>query len=140
MKTTFSRTFFSFALILFAALLSVGLFFQMLAKRYLTDQAINSLKNNSTTISQLASAYYTDNRLSDQDFLVNLSLATNISNSNAVICDATGKLLMCSDAPLGCEHQGMTITSQRFLQRILTQEYVVSNGVIDGLYEEDRKR
>ena len=138
MKTTFSRTFFSFALILFAALLSVGLFFQLLAKHYITDQAINSLKSNSTTIAQLASAYYTDNRLSDQDFLVNLSLATSISNSNAVICDASGKLLMCSDAPLGCEHQGMTITSQSFLQRILSQEYVVSNGIIEGLYEEAR--
>lgn len=138
MKTTFSRTFFSFALILLAALLLVGLFFQLLAKRYLTDQAINSLKSNSTTIAQVASAYYTDGRLSDREFLVNLSVATNISQSDAVICDAQGQLLLCSDTPLGCEHQGMSITSKSFLQQILTQEYVISNGVIDGLYEESR--
>lgn len=138
MKTAFSRTFFSFALILFAALLLVGLFFQLLAKHYLTDQAINSLKNNSTTIAQVASAYYTDGKLSDREFLVNLSVASNISQSDAVICDVNGQLILCSDAPLGCEHQGLSITSKTFLSQILSQEYVVSNGIIEGLYEEPR--
>ena len=138
MKTTFSRTFFSFALILLAALLLVGLFFQLLAKRYLTDQAINALKNNSTTIAQVAAAYYNDGQLSDREFLVNLSVATNISQSDAVICDADGRLILCSDAPWGCEHQGLSITSKSFLNQIITQDHVVSNGIIEGLYDEPR--
>ncbi len=138
MKTTFSRTFFTFAVILLAALLLVGVFFQLLVRQYLTDRAIEDLKKNSATVSRIASAYHSEGALTDREFLINLSVASGVSGADAVICDAQGNLLLCSDAPLGCEHQGMVITSQAFLKQILTQEYVVSNGVVAGLYEDAR--
>lgn len=138
MKTTFSRTFFTFAGILLAALLLVGIFFQLLARDYLVNQTLERLKNESNTVSQLASAYYTDNTLSSRDFLVNLSVASKISQADVVICDASGRLVLCSDTPLGCEHQGLSITSQEYLQKILREDSVVSRGVINGLYEEAR--
>ena len=138
MKTTFSRTFFTYVVIVMAALVLVGVSFQLLARRYLTDRAIDKLKNESTVISQVAAAYYTEDALRSKDFLLNLSVAANVSGTDAVICDASGRLVMCSDAPLGCEHQGLMITSREFLQQIRQQEYVVSNGVINGLYEEPR--
>ena len=138
MKTTFSRTFFAYAVILLTALLLVGIFFQLLAKRYLTEQIIDELKNNAATISQVAAAYYNDGNLSEREFWVNLSVATNISGSDAVICDINGTLYLCSDAPLGCDHQGMSITSKSFLDRILTQDYVVTSGLVEGLYPDAR--
>lgn len=138
MKTTFSRTFFSFALILLAALLLIGISFQLLARDYLVNQTLDRLKNESDTVSQLASAYYTDNTMSSRDFLLNLSVASKISQADVVICDATGRLVLCSDAPFGCEHQGLSITSREYLQKILSQEHVVSRGVINGLYEDTR--
>lgn len=138
MKTTFSRTFFAFAGILLAALLLVGIFFQLLARDYLVNQTLDRLKNESATVSQLASAYYTDNTLSSRDFLVNLSVASKISQADVVICDASGRLVLCSDAPLGCEHQGLSITSREYLQKILKQDYFVSRGIINGLYKDAR--
>ena len=138
MKTTFGRMFFAFAVILLAALLLVGTSFQLLVKNYLSAKAVESLKSNSTTVARLAAAYSSDKQLSEKDFFVILSVASGMSDSSTVICDARGKLLICSDAPMGCEHQGLTITSGDFLQRIHTQEHVVSNGIIHGLYEDAR--
>ena len=138
MKTTFSRMFFTYAVILLAALLMVGVSFQMLVRSYLTDKAIEGLKNDSAAISQAAAAYYLDDSVRDKDFFVILSVASKISDANTVICDADGTLLLCSDAPLGCEHQGLAITSKDYLQQIFSQEYVVSSGIIDGLYPDSR--
>ena len=138
MKTTFSRTFSTFAVILLAALLLVGVSFQLLARDYLTGQVYETLKNNSSAIAQVAAAYYTDGTLTDREFLVNLSVAATVSQSDAVICDTSGHLVLCSDAPLGCEHQGLSITNRNYLQKILREDYVVSRGIINGLYEETR--
>ena len=137
MKSTFSRTFFPAAIILLAALLLVGASFQVLVKDYLTEKTISDLKDDGTIIADLASAYYTTDSLSGRDFLVNLSLAGQVANANAVICDTSGRLLLCSDSPLGCEHQGMTI-SKDYLDRVLRTGYVSSTGLIDGLYSEAR--
>ncbi len=138
MRTTFSRTLFAYAVILFAALSLVGVFFQMLARSYLTDRAVDQLKNNCTTIAKVAAAYHSDRALSGGHFLVNLEVATNVSGADVVICDAGGKLLLCSDSPLGCAHQGMEITSRAFLSQILSHEYVISNGTVPGLYDDSR--
>ena len=138
MKTAFSRTFFTFAVILLAALLLVGISFQMLAKNLLTEKVIDRLKNDGKTIANVAAAYYSDPTLTGKGFLINLSVAAQISESDFVLCDAKGKLLLCSDSPMGCAHQGLSITSHEYLQRILTQEYVESTGIVEGLYEEER--
>ena len=138
MKTTFTRTFVTFIVILLAALLLVGVSFQMLMRSFLTDRAIDSLKADCAAISRVAAVYYRANALTNRDLLNILSVVSDISGSDTVICDPSGKLLLCSDAPQGCEHQGLTITGIAYLERILTQEYVVSNGIIEGLYSDAR--
>lgn len=138
MKTTFSRTFVSFAVILLAALLLVGISFQLLVRNYLTNKAVEGLKADSTAIANVTAAYYKDETLSSRDFLIILSVVSEISDADSVICDAGGRLILCSHSPLGCEHQGMVITSNSYLNRVLSQEYVVSNGIIEGLYTDAR--
>ena len=97
MKTAFSRTFFSAVLILLAALLLVGASFQLLVRNFLKKEAMERLRSDGKAISALAQAYYADDRLTDRDFLVNLSVAASVSQSDAILCDAKGKLLVCSD-------------------------------------------
>ena len=138
MKTTFSRNFFTHAVILLAALLLVGVSFQLLVKDFLTDRAVDGLKNDSATIAQVAAAYYSDSSLTGRDFLINLSVAAKVSQADAVICDADGRLVLCSANPLGCEHRGLTITNPDYLRRVHSQEYVVSTGVVEGLYDDAR--
>ena len=138
MKTTFSRTFSTFAVILLAALLLVGISFQLLVRSYLTNKTVEGLKADSSAIADVAAAYYKDITLTNRDFLIILSVVSEISDADTVICDAKGTLILCSDSPLGCEHQGMSITSRSYLNKILSQEHVVSTGVVEGLYPDSR--
>ena len=138
MKTTFSRTFVTFLVILLAALILVGVFFQMLVRSFLTDRAIDSLKTDSSAISRVASVYLKADAMTSRDLFNILSVVSDISGSDTVICDRNGQLVLCSDAPYGCEHQGLTITGKAYLERITSQEYVVSTGMINGLYADDR--
>ncbi len=137
MRTTFSRTFFPAAIVLLVALLLVGMSLQALVQDFLMDHTIEGLKKDADAISTLASAYYSEGSLSGRDFLVNLSLASQVSGADAVIFNAKGNLILCSDSPLGCEHQGMTV-NQEYVSRVLSQESAVDTGTFTGLYEQQR--
>ena len=137
MRSTFSRTFFSAAMVLLMAMLLIGTSFQALVRNYLTDQAMEGLKNDGNAISALASAYYTEGTLNHEDFLVNLSFVSQVSQADAVICDSTGRLVLCSRAPFGCGHQGLNV-SPDFLQNVFSTGCVTTTGIIQGLYEEER--
>ena len=137
MRSTFSRTFFSAAMVLLLAMLLIGTAFQTLVKHYLTDQATESLKNDGNAISALASAYYTEGSLTHQDFLVNLNFVSQVSQADAVICDSAGRLVLCSRAPFGCGHQGLLV-SKDFLNQVFSTGCVTTSGIIHGLYEEER--
>lgn len=137
MRTTFSRAFFPAALLLLTALLLVGTSFQLLVKNYLTDQTVESLRNDGTAISSLASAYYTEDSMSSRDFLVNLSVASQVSGADAVIFDADGRLILCSDSPFGCDHQGWTV-NREYVERVLTNGIAKDTGVFSSLYPDTR--
>ena len=137
MRSTFSRTFFPAALLLLTALLLVGTSFQMLVRNYLNQQALSGLENDGKAISSLASAYYTEGSLTRQEFLVNLSLASKVSDADAVIFDQNGKLIICSNAPFGCEHQGWTI-SPGYVRRVMEQGIARDTGIFSGLYTDVR--
>ena len=137
MKSSFSRFLYPAALILLAALLTVGAFFQFLVGKYIEERSFESLKNDSQTISSLASAYYVSGSLSDHDFLINLSVIAQVTDSDAIICNRAGQLVLCSDSPLGCEHQGLVI-NQDYLHQVVTEGSVSSTGLIQGLYSDPR--
>ena len=137
MRSTFSRTFFSAAMVLLMAMLLIGTSFQALVRDYLTDQAMEGLQNDGNAIAALASAYYTEGSLNHEDFLVNLSFVSQVSQSDAVICDSAGRLVLCSRAPFGCGHQGLAV-SPDFLNSVFSSGCVTTTGIIQGLYEDER--
>ena len=137
MRTSFSRTFFPVAFMLLAALLLVGASFQVLVRNMMTRQSVENLKDDCTAISELATAYYSEGSLTTEDFFVNLSIATRVSGSDAVICDSRGRLVLCSDSPMGCSHQGLVIDGN-YLQKVFRDGEVTDVGQIKGLYEESR--
>ena len=124
-------------MVLLMAMLLIGTSFQALVREYLTDQAMEGLKNDGNAISALATAYYTEGTLNHEDFLVNLSFVSQVSQADSVICDSTGRLVLCSRAPFGCGHQGMVV-SQDFLSEVFQTGCVTTTGVIQGLYEDER--
>ena len=137
MKTTFGRTFSALAVLLLATLLIIGISFQVLVKNYLVENTVSDLKNDAAVLSELIHAYYADSTMSHSDFSVALSVSSAVSDADVVICDNTGKLLVCADEPLGCAHQGLTVGTD-YLNRVYTTGCTVDTGVLEGLYSDPR--
>ncbi len=136
MKSTFSRAFFPVAITLLAALLLVGMSFRTLVAGYLEDSTMDRLHNDAVAIADLASAYYTDETLTDREFLVNLSVTSQVSGANAAICDQTGKLVLCSDSPFGCAHQGWQLNNA-YVRRVMTAGFAQDTRVTNELFSDE---
>ena len=137
MKTTFSRNFSTAASILLLALFVLGASFQMLVKEYLTETTVSGLRNDAQILSNLAASYAIDAQLSSREFLLNLDVASQVSDSDAIICDASGKVILCSDALFGCQHQGLRV-DHTYLTRVIQNGGDQRTGVIPDLYPEHR--
>ena len=137
MRTTSRRIFLTVTLVLLMSLAAVGLALRSMLRDYLTDNTFSQLEHDATVVSQLASSYYTEGSLNTMDFLINLDVASKTSQSDAVICDSMGRILLCSAEPFGCKHQGLYVGGD-YLQRVIQKGSLRDTGVIQGLYEEDR--
>ena len=137
MRSTFSRIFFPTVLLLLTALFLVGTSFQLLVRNFLNRQALDNLENDGQAIASLASAYYTESSLTGKDFFINLSVATRVSDADAVLFDTTGRLLLCSDSPFGCEHRGWTI-GRDYVRQVLDKGIAKNTGVFTGLCNDVR--
>lgn len=137
MKSTFSRLFFPATILVLSALLLVGTSLRALVRSYLTEQAMNALESDASAISSLTEAYYADGALTGRDYLVDLTLVSQVSGADAVIFDRDGVLVRCSDSPLGCEHQGWTL-SQDYLQRVAETGKAADTRIRCELYPEVR--
>ncbi len=137
MKSNFSRVFSTVAILLVLILLVIGVCFRIMARNYLTDAAVDGLKNDASVIVRLAQAAYSGGTLNNHDFLVALSVTAEVSGNDIVIFGPDGRLAMCSASPLGCEHQGLPL-GEAFLERILAEGCTVDTCQLTGLYTDTR--
>ena len=137
MKTSFSRNFSTIASILLLALFVLGASFQMLVDDYLKETTVSGLQQDAKVIANLASSYAIDGSVTSREFLLNLDVASQVSDSDAIICDASGKVILCSDALFGCEHQGLRIDGA-YLQKVMQNGGDTVTGVIRDLYTDHR--
>ena len=138
MKSTYGRNFTTVAMILLIALTVLGASFQMLVKNYLTENALMGLRTDAEAIAKLTAAYSADSSLSSRgDLLLNLDVASQMSDADVVICNEQGRVVLCSDGLTGCEHQGMILNSS-YLERVLTYGAQSDTGVVRGLYADRR--
>ena len=137
MKSSFSRSFFAIAAILLLALIALGISFQLLVKEYLTDSTVSGLSQDAAVIANLAAAYSHEGNLSNREFLLNLDIISQVSDSDVVICDAEGHIVLCSNSLLGCEHQGMRFDGS-FVNSVIQKGGDTATGIITGLYPDHR--
>ncbi len=137
MKTTYSRIFVAAMVVLLLSLLCVGFFLRTLLEDYLDDAAFDRLSGDAKVISQLAAAYYTGGSMSNMDFLINVDIAGEVSDADLVICDSSGKILLCSEDLLDCPHKGLTV-SRDYLNNVMESGALQATGVIQGLYTDSR--
>ena len=137
MRSSFGRAFVSVVTTIFVLLLLVGISFQLLAANYLRQRAVAELKDEAAVVADIASAAYHDGKIVNHDFMVALSVASQLADSDAIVYDAQGNLLLCSDSPLGCDHQGMKL-DEKYRDRVLSTGCAVDRCTMEGLYEDTR--
>ena len=137
MKTTFSRTFSATLIILLLALVLVGTSFQALVEDYLTETTVEELQKNGSAVAGLAAAYHSEGSIINREFMVNLDVAGEVTGSDLIICDARGRIILCSDVLTGCNHHNLSV-DQSYLEKVIRQGGDVDTGLIRGLYEEAR--
>jgi len=137
MKTTFSRTFSTTVIILLLSLILVGTSFQALVEDYLAESAIAELQRNSSAVANLASAYSSEGGMLNRAFMVNLDVVSAVSDSDILICDATGKIILCSDSITGCDHHRLRV-DRSYLDKVIANGGDTATGKIPDLYEETR--
>ena len=137
MKSSFSRSFMTAATILLLALTILGASFQIQVNQYMEDTTISGLQKDAEIIANLAAAYSADDSLSSQEFLLNLDIASQVTDADVVICDNDGYIILCSDALSGCEHQGLQM-NRDYMRKVITNGSDTATGVIKGLYTDQR--
>lgn len=137
MKTFFSRSFTTAAVILLLALTLVGTAFTTLVKDYMTDSSLKRLENNADSIADLAAAYCAEGTLRNREFMVNLDVIAQVTEIDAVICDASGQIVLCSDTLEGCDHRGKSF-NQDYVAKVIENGGDVATGLIKDLYPESR--
>ena len=137
MKSSFGRVFYAAALILLVALTLLGVSFQQLVKDYLTESTFSRLDQDAEVIAHLASSYAAGEYSSNQDFLLNLDVASRLSGTDIIICNAEGKIILCSDSPFGCKHLKLQVNSD-YLEKVSSAGVDRTTGMIRGLYSDSR--
>ena len=137
MRSTQSRTFFGAASVFLIALLILGIALRTVVSDYLSDATYAELDNDCQVLSQLTTAYGTDGSVSNMQFIIHLDVAARVSGTDALICGPTGRVLICSDSPNGCEHQALTF-SQEFVDQVVREGSTHEIGMLRELYSEAR--
>ena len=137
MKTTLSRIFATIAAILVLALLLIGTSFQLLVKEYLTANTRQALEQESHAIANLAAVYAATDSLSSRSFEVNLEVLQDVTQSDILVCDTQGHILVCVEGVDHCQHEGQRFPEE-ILSIFLTDETESTTGTISSLYPEER--
>ena len=138
MKTMFGRQFFMTACLILICILLLGISFRLFLNSYITSERQESLYYNAQAIANLASVYESDGAMENNwDFQINLSVVSEASKLDTVICEADGTVVLCSCGQLGCPHVGLSVPVE-YVQQVVEQGKSASTGILQGLYEDSR--
>ncbi len=137
MKSTFSRQVGTTVLILLMALLLLGGAFRVLVGRYLEQNTHTQLTTDASAIAELVAAYDAIDALGGDELRTNLTLASIVSSADALILDAQGRVILCSDSRFQCGHLGLN-RGEGFPARVFDEGTVIETGLDSTFYAESR--
>lgn len=138
MRSTFVRQMTQITLLLLLTISVLGAVFNLGVTNYLAEQKQQTLSGNARAVAALTQAYSSTGDLATSwDFRMSVSLATQVSGADAVICDEVGNVLVCACRDFACSHSTATV-SRNYVQSVLLQEEQFSTGTLQGLYKDNR--
>ena len=138
MKTTFSRMFAMFAVLILLCLLLLGISSRVMLTRFLEQEKRESLHSNAVTLVNLAAAYEATGDLEQRwgDFHISLTTAAQVAGMDILLCDLQGQILLCGCDEMGCAH-GEMVVEQALIDRIVTEGEDFHVRTVPGIYEEE---
>ena len=118
-------------------LLVLGIAIRSITIRNMTNSALQDLENSSLILSQLAAAYYADGAMVNMQFIINLDLTSRVSKVDVLICNESGKIILCSDSPTGCIHQSYHFSAS-YLEQVQQSGHFSQVSLLNNIYEESR--
>ena len=138
MKTTFRRQFTLIALLLFFSMLLTGAVFRLLLFAYLRNENESTLFHDAVAVCDLAQAYETTGELErNWDFRMSLSFIASVGQAEAIVCDETGTVCICSCQNFHCSHLGKKI-GDPLQNQMLKKGSVRTVGELDGIHTDAR--
>ena len=138
MKTTFVRQFLLTAVLILFSIVVVGIAFHSLLFNHLTGEEEKSLQTNASAVAALAAAYDTAGELEENwNFRMSLTFAASVSDTDIVVCNDQGEIIVCSCDDFGCEHLGKVVDSG-FVTKVIEDGPQFASGLMEGLYPDSR--
>ncbi len=136
MKTTFSRQLAMITALLLVCLLITGVSFRFLMLASVETEKRKTLSNDAAALSELAKAYDSAGELQNNwDFRISLSMFSAVADSEALVCDMDGTVLLCSCDSITCERLGKTVEAD-FLAEAAGQGESFRISTLPGIFEE----
>ena len=115
----------------------LGALFVGVLFNYLVRINGESLRTTAEAVANLASAYSTMGKLENiQNLRISLTFASEVSGTDAVICDDSGTVILCSCKQFPCPHLGLTGSPE--LLDSIPDEGTGATGTLNGRYDEQR--
>ena len=137
MKSAFSRQFGLTAGMLLLSFILLGTSFTSLLYNHLVREQKTSLSTNATAVRSYISAQGSIDEVTSWDNMLSISYGASVSDTDVLITDETGNVLVCSCNEFLCDHMDAQVPAS-MLETAMRQDYVYATGVLEGVYEDDR--
>lgn len=138
MRSAFFRQMTAVTVLLVLMLMLLSGVLRLALTSYMGHQQERELAESAMAVAELTQAYGAPEDLKENwDFHMSLTTAARVSDTEVVLCDGEGRVLVCSCDTLSCGHPGAGISPEQ--ARILREtEDAYFVGDLPGLYGEER--
>lgn len=137
MRTTFSKQLGLTAGMILLSFVLLGCSFTSLFYNYMLREQKSSLSTNAQAVSDFMSTEASLTNVYDWDLRMSVTYGADVSDTDVLICDNTGRVTMCSCEHLACQHLGKQVPSD-LLSKVDIQGYAYATGVLEPVYQYER--
>lgn len=137
MRTSFSRQFGLTAGMILLSFVLLGCSFTSLFYNYMLREKKTSLSTNASAVATYVGAQSVLTAGNDWELQLSISYGASVSDTDVVLVDENGVLVLCSCEAFLCSHVGKQL-DESFLGKLQTEGYVYATGVLEGVYEDER--
>ena len=136
-KHVFARNILLSAGMVLLSVFCLSLVFSAVSYTYVIRDRRNMLASTAELVSDVAAAVSEVSELDDWEVNLSVSSVSRATGFHVFICDADGRILVCSDAPIQCTHLGLVI-SRTTLAEVSSAGTLRTVSELDGFYDGKR--